>query len=264
MVTATYPIAPTVTPVKGTLLDAATVTDDFEWLDGRDLFETFNCMKFGASADFCGPNTKDFDQSAGWVDGVRFAAYGGVVCKAIGLDQQRMQSEVERVFKAGESTAVERAVVEQLLPNADIWNGAEDITPVSGAVSPAVGVALLEGYAGGLYVGAPTIHMPRTIASIMLAVNGLEFSGDVLHTRLGAKVAAGAGYENPSVGPDGTTAAAAGEMWLYATGEVFVGRSEAVIRQVMEQSTNDVYVLAERGYIAAAECFAAAIRVKVQ
>ena len=264
--TATYPVAPAVVPLEGTLLDAASVTDDFAWLDGNDLFESYNCMKFDQSAEFCAPNTKTFDQGATWQDGFRFAAYGGAVCKAIGLDQGRMQSEVERVFKAGESTAVERALMEtRFVADADPaarWAAPTDITPGGGAVAPEVGIALLEGYAASVYVGAPTLHIPRSVVSILAAKNGLDKNGRSFNTKLGSKIAAGAGYDFPNNGPTGA-AAASGEKWLYATGSVVIGRGPAVIRQVMATDTNDVFVLAERGYIAAVDCFTAAVRVTV-
>lgn len=273
MVTATYPVAPTAVTRKGTLLDAATVTDDFAWLDGNDLFESYNCMRFQSEALFCAPNTKDFDQNGiSWQNGIRFAAYGGLHCKAVGLDQAHMLSEVRRVFETGESTAVERALMAQRFtagPDLDpgagtslAWEAPTDITPASGAVKPAVGVALLEGFAADNYVGAPTLHVPVTISSLVMLPLGLEYDGNGLRTKLGSKVAAGVGYDYPNLGQDGNPAAV-GERWLYATGEVLVGRGPAEVRQQIDYSDNEVYVLAERPYIAVVDCFAAAVRVSV-
>lgn len=272
MQTATYPTAPTVTPLKGTLLDAATVTNDFAWLDGDDLFASYNCMKFQAEADFCAPNTKDFDNEIAWQNGFRFAAYGGVLCKAVGLNQPEALANVRRVFEAGESTAVERALMAQRFiegPDRDAgagvdlaWEEPVDITPAGGAVKPAVGLSLLEGFAANEYVGAPTLHVPVTIASLILGVDGAEFEGQTLRTKMGSKIAAGVGYDFPNTGPDGTEASA-GEKWLYATGEVVIGRGPLDVRQNVDFSNNDVYMLAERPYIAVVDCFAAAVRVSV-
>jgi hypothetical protein len=270
MVTAVrYPVAPSTTPRKGHLLDAATVNDGIEWLDGADLFDSYNCMKFQAEADFCAPNSKDFDQSAGWVDGFRFAAYGGVLCKSIGLDRTRLQSEVERVFNAGESTAVERALMStRFVANAadatlpGEWAAPVDLTPVAGAVHPRVGVALLEGHAASEYVGIPTLHLPVSIASLLASVAAVEWDGDVLRTKIGSTIAAGGGYDYPNTGPTGA-AAAEGEKWLYATGGVVVMRGPAEIREAFAHEDNDVFVLAERGYVAAVDCYTAAVRVQV-
>lgn len=262
--TATYPVAPATTKLDGTLLDAATVSEQFAWLgEGDDLFDSYNCMSFQASPEFCAPNTKDFDNVIGWQSGFRFGAYGGVTCRSVGLDRAHMLSEVERVFAAGESTAVERALMDiRFTERTDYWDAPVDITPVAGAVKPAVGVSMLEGYASSVYVGAPTLHMPRTIASLILGVDGAVLEGSVLRTKLGSKIAAGAGYDFPNTGPTGS-AAATGEKWLYATGEVVVLRGQAEIRQAIDMEDNEVYVLAERPYIAAVDCFTAAIRVTV-
>lgn len=259
--TVSYPVAPPVTPLRGTLLDVASVSEDFAWLDGTDLFDSYNCMKFQADATFCAPNSKTFDQAATWQDGIKFAVYGGVACKAVGLDMAHMESEVKRVFESGESTAVERALMEKRFIAGTTWAAPVDVNP-GGAVAPAVGVALLEGYAASEYVGVPTLHMPRSIASLMARQDALVWEGNVLHTKMGTAVAAGAGYDFPNSGPTGA-AAAAGEKWLFATGGVLVGRSDSIVRQVMAHTDNDVFVLAERGYIAAVDCFTAAVRVSV-
>ena len=262
VLTQNYPVAPAVQALKGTLLDAASVSDGIEWLDENGLFESYNCMRFEGTAEFCAPNNKDFDQAAGWVDGFRFAAYGGVSCAAIGLDQPKMLSSVREVFARGESTAVERALMATRFaadPTAR-WAAAPDLTPAGGAVDPKVGFAILEGYAASVYVGAPTLHVPRSIAALLLTTDGLVEDGNLLRTKMGAKVAAGAGYDYPNLGPTGAQAAA-GEKWLYATGEVMVRRGPAEVRQAMAHTDNEVYVLGERGYVVAVDCFTAAVRV---
>jgi hypothetical protein len=243
------------------------MSDGISWLDGRDLFESFNCMKFQAEAEFCAANSKDFDNVANWTHGLRFAAYGGVVCKAVGMDLATQKSEVEKVFQSGESTAVERALMKyrfqaEAASGDDLWDAPVDITPAGGAVKPAVGVALLEGFAGDNYVGAPTIHIPRTIGSLALNANTAVWDGNTIHTILGSRVAVGVGYDFPNTGPTGT-AAAAGEKWMYATGQVVVLKGDLVVQQAFEQSDNQVFVLGERGYVVAVDCFVAAVKVQV-
>jgi hypothetical protein len=269
-----YPTAPPTEPRRGTLLDVATVSDSgIRWLDGNDLFDSYNCMKFQAEADFCAPNVKDFDQAAVWQNGWRFAVYGGVQCKAVGLDMDRMQDEVRRVFEAGESVGVEKALMrtrfrqgEDRDPDAVgtdfAWDAPVDITPAGGAVSAQAGLAIIEGHAAANYVGMPIIHAPVTVASALTLNAVIEFDGNVLKTALGSRVAAGAGYDWPNLGPDGAEAPA-GEKWLYATGGVLINKGSLEIRQAIAFEDNDVFVLAERGYIAAVDCYVAAVRVKV-
>lgn len=262
--TARYPVAPAVTPPQATLISAATVTDEFAWLDGKDLFQSYNCLTFGANANFCAPNTLTLTQNAGWISGFRFAGYGGVTCKAPGLDQAAMKAAVGAAFDTGESTAIEKAVMATrfIADPGGNWAAPTDITPVAGAVKPATGIAMLEGHAAVNYVGTPTLHIPKVIASLVLGVNGAMFEQDMLRTRLGSKIAAGAGYDYPNNGPTGA-AAPVGEKWLYATGEVLIGRGDMTLLQAFAQGNNDVTVLAERGYIVAVDCYAAAVRVLV-
>lgn len=270
MTQVSYPSAPTITRRKGTLLDAATVGDDFAWLDGEALFDSFNCLDFGAQPVFCGPNSKTLDAPDGWIDGVRFGAYGGINCKAVGIDKAEAEARVREAFLAGESTAVEAGLMEyRFRVNTDVdtlpgeWAAPTDLTPAGGAMRAAAGVALLEGHVSRYYAGSPVLHLPVSLASMLAATGGLEVDGNVLRTKTGVKVVAGAGYEFPNYGPAGTEPAA-GELWAYATGEVSIQRSELILRSAFDQTNNDLIVLAERGYIAAVDCIAAAVRVKFE
>lgn len=248
--------APSVTPRKGTLLDAATVTDDYAWMDEAGLFDSYNCLTFLASPEFCAPNDKEFDEGIPWQSGFRFGAYGGLTCRSIGLDQARMLSEVTRVFNLGEHVAVEQAFVDRLsltgaaIPDGvdgePLWVAPEALTP--NATTTTEALARLEAHAASSYVGLPTIHMTVSAASYLTGNGRLTWDGNVLRTALGSKVVAGAGY------PLGTTT-----QDMYATGEVWLGRSEPIIRQVMAHTANDVYVLAERAYLLAIDCYAAKI-----
>lgn len=265
MTTVTYPVAPSTTQRKGTLLDAATTNDKFEWAEAENLFESYNCMTFDSAADFCAPNAKTFDNAIAWQSGIKFAAYGGVLCKSVGLDVAAMLAEVERVFEQGESIAVEAALMAQRFKADTKWGAAPvDLTPTSGAVCPEVGVGLLEGHAARNYAGGvPTLHVPVSVASVMMGLGGqVAFQNDVLLSKLGAKVAAGGGYDFPNLGPTGA-AAAEGEKWMYATGEVLVVKGPVEVRDAIDYENNDVYALAERPYIAVVDCYTAAVRVQV-
>jgi hypothetical protein len=137
-----------------------------------------------------------------------------------------------------------------------------DITPAGGAVSPVVGVALLEGFMADTYIGVPTLHMPRTIASIFAGSDRIVEVGSEFLTKMGSKVAAGAGYDFPNNGPTGA-AAAVGEKWLYATGEVLVVPGDMVEAEAPAMVENDYLLMAERPYMAALDCSTVAVRVTV-
>jgi len=265
MTTVTYPVAPQTTQRKGTLLDAASTSENFAWAEAENLFESYNCMKFESAADFCAPNAKTFDNDIAWQSGIKFATYGGVLCKGVGLDTNRLTSEIERVFRQGESIAVERALMAQRFKADALWGAAPvDLTPSTGAVCPEVGVAILEGHAAANYAGGvPTLHMPVAVASVMMGLGGqVAFENGVLLTKMGAKVAAGGGYDYPNLSPTGATAAE-GEKWLYATGEVLVVQGPLDVREAIDFENNDVYALAEHPNIAVVDCYTAAVRVQV-
>jgi hypothetical protein len=275
METVRYPLRPTPAPIKGTLLDAADYREQStKWLVTRDhhteeLFDSYNCMKFQHVAEKCSQTEKDFDQPKLWQSGFEFAVYGGTTCGSVGLDFAEMEAEVTRVFHAGETTAVAQALMATRFaegPDRDAgvgedlaWEAPEDISGAS-AVKPLVGLAQLESFAAANYVGVPTMHMPRSIATLLFGVGALEWDGPVLRTKLGSKVAADPGYDYPNTSPVGA-AAATGEKWLYATGEVVVIADRPIIKQMMAHTTNDVFVLGERAYVAAVDCFTAAVKV---
>jgi hypothetical protein len=272
MKVASYPVAPVAEKLRGTLLDAATVTDQFEWLEGDGLFQSWNCIQFEGSPVFCAPNSKDLDQQAGWIDGFRFGVYGGITCKFPGGAEARQEQNdgASDAFDKGESIGVERALMANRfvvnlagsgLPGE--WPAPEDLTPVGGAVKPQIGIGLLEEKAGDLYVGIPTLHVPRGIAGALCGVGAAEFEGDVIRTSLGSKIAAGAGYAYPNTSPTGV-AAPAGERWLYATGEVFVGQGRKEVHTVFNPDDNEIVTLVERPYVVAVDCFAVAVRVTLE
>lgn len=273
MTTATYPVGTTPAKRFSTLLDVATVKSGLTWLaDGRDLFDTYNCMRFDATdAALCDVNTLDLDtQGPTWISGFFSTAYGAILCKAVGLDVANMRSQAEAVFTRGESFAVERALMENNFVEGPIpsggtdpeWEAPTDITPTPGtAVSASVGLALLEGHASTHYVGQPTIHMPVTIASLLAPKQAFDKDGDHLATKLGAKVAVGAGYET-ATGPDGSTADP-GTKWMWATGEVMVLQGETIVPDVPVNLDNEVIAMVQRPYITAVDCYSAAVLVEV-
>lgn len=226
------------------------------------------------------PVTKTFG-TASWQDAIKMAVYAGVKCKAVSFDASSAAANLDRVFSNKESVAVARQLMlQRFVDNASLnWDAAVDLTPAAGAVDPVVGVAILEGHAGWAYAGAPTLHVPRTIGSLLLnKYAAIEYDGNALRTELGSKVAADSGYEyNASgaagnVGPTGA-APSAGELWLYASGEVTVAAGDPIskggdlavgLRVNESGDSNQVYLLHERPYIATVDCYTAAVRVKVQ
>lgn len=272
LVTPTYFASPAPAKRRFQLLDVATVVENNEWLGTEGLIEGYNCLSTNSVAILpCPepegePDPKTFDNSPQWQDGIKFAGYTGLVCKSIGYDNAHGEAEIQRVYLANESIAVEKALMAQRFvenaDDADLWAAAEDVTPTPGtAVGLEYGLALLEGHGALNYAGQVTIHVSPTVASLLLSENAIKVEGNTLLTKLGNKVAAGAGYED-NTGPDGE-AADPGDYWMYATGEVVVARSPLQVNSEMDRSTNEMFTLVERIYVATVDCYTAAVLVEV-
>lgn len=251
MTMARYPVAPVVTRRRSRLLDVATVTDDFTWLDGESLFQTFNCMTFLGSAPFCAPAAKTLTATATWTDGFRFSAYGGMTCKPIGRDPET-ETRLTKAFEDGESTAVESAFVAMRFVVNAVGSGLPGSWPAPASISasvatPALVLAGLEEYGATHYNGVPTLHLPVGLASQLAATDAITWDGDILRTKLGSKVAVGTGYS------------LADPKKAYVTGEVWVGRSDLINVSSLDTTNNDEINLVERGYVAAVDCFAATL-----
>jgi len=208
--------------------------------------------------------SKTFEKPV-WIDGFRFAVYGAFTCKGPGFDMSEAEGKAKAAFLANESTGVERALMKQrFIANGTSWGAPTDLTPAGGAVTAAQGLALLEGDASCKYAGVPIIHAPRAIASLLAGTQGaIHAEGERLVSELGSLISAGAGYACPNQGPAGT-APAAGELWMYGTGAVAVTRSELLTPPGdIDRLQNDVFILVERAYVAAVDCYASAVRVKV-
>lgn len=219
---------PTPSPVTSTVLDHATVVENahFGLRNNAGLWPSYNCLDTLVPTPICPAplaTTKVFT-AAEWVPGFEFAVYGAVQCSMVGLDQADQESEIRRVFALNEGKGVEQALLLNRFVDSDseapvAWDGAVDLTPGSG-ITPLVALALVEGYAASVYAGLPTIHMPRAAATVLFANGALTWNGDKVFTKNGSKVAIGGGYDSAEA-PTGT--------WdIFATGEVYVERSETV------------------------------------
>ncbi len=270
-------VRPTTTPLTSSVLAHATVRDltegdHFGLRNHGGLWNSYNCLDTLVPTALCPEPTVDKTfNTVPWIPGFAFAYQAGVECQNVGLDQADQEAEVKRVFALNEGKGIEMALllnrfVERTLVPGDRegveWDAPVDLTP--GAlndteISPQVALALLEGHAAATYAGQPTIHMPRAMASF-LGADKIVWEGDKAFTRSGAKVAMGGGY-------DGDLLAADGKWDLYATGEVYVERSEQIDihsnvvpgdgTHAAGRRDNATLTLAERMYRVGVDCFVA-------
>lgn len=269
---------PATTPIPSTLLDHVRAAgnlvgvDHFGLRNEQGMWNSYNCLDTLVPVALCPqvvtPKTFGFSE---WMPGFSFGLQGGAQCQAVGLDEADQRSEVSRVFEANEARGVEEALMLNRFVGTTSddpvqWSDPVDLTPagVTGGISLSTALALLEGYAASTYAGVPTIHMPRAAALKLFAVGALKVENNLFYTKTGSKVAAGGGYDDPDM-------LATGEWTMYATGEVYVERSEALryTERVIPGDgngigsgetgipENSVLTLAERMFRAAVDCFVA-------
>lgn len=154
--------------------------------------------------------------------------------KRSGESHEVAVAEAEAALAAGEEFAAESA----------LWTAMLFETPVASA-SPSAALGAVEAELGRNYHGTGVIHMDRFMGT-MLATH-LVKSGSQLTTALGTPVVVGGGYD--------LAATEAGAHTIYGTGAVVVRRGVIETVDAMDRDVNDLYVLAERSYVVAWDCF---------
>lgn len=240
--------APDVAPARGGLLSVARLA---ETTDGG-----FAVQGVDYQAGLCGPvrripanGAKEFERVP-VVTGEPFGVYRGVESSL--FERGASPERARAAFEAGESHGVEQAL------QALVLNERADVLTEGGeAVSPKVGLGMLEQHAGETYGGLPLIHVNRFGATFL----PVEVDSDtwVLHTRQGTPIANGSGY-GPT-GPGGE-AAEQGTFWMYATGTVSLFRGPLLPVSADDPRSNTHRSLVERMYVPTVECFVAAVLVR--
>lgn len=272
-------LRPSTTPLKSSILDHATVKtttgSEFGLRNNKGLWPSYNCMDTFIATPMCPEpaltDTGAFKEfaAADWQPAFEFAAQGGVQCSTVGLDEADQLAEIKRVFEANEGKGIEEALLNTRFVETDSdalvqWDAPVDVTPAT-EVPLYVALALLEGYAATTYAGVPTIHMPR--AAAMVLGDRIVWENGLAYTRSGSKIAMGGGYD--------AEALADGDWTIYATGEVYIERSEEIAIQAWQLaksligsdepgiSSNTVMALVERMFRVSVDCFVAQATGKV-
>lgn len=135
--------------------------------------------------------------------------------------------------------------------------------PVTGAVDVATGLGLVEESLANCHNGVGVIHVPVKVLPTLNAHDLVRDVNGTLRTLNGNLVAVGAGY--PGTSPTGV-APGAGEAWIYATGPMFLYRSQIRVmpyRESLSRSNNTVEMLAERTYVVGWDCCQSGILVDI-
>ncbi|GGZ73281.1 cupin [Streptomyces echinoruber] len=210
------------------------------------------------------PASKVFDRP-GVCEFDPVTVYAGVTCSTFGMTQDEAFIHVTETIRMGEQRALEAWFMVNALCTLAAGN---DLTPASGALQAAQGIAALEGWLAEHYGGQGVLHVPAGAAALLGCCNVVTRTRDTQcpETLMGNGVVFGAGYA-ANVGGATCAQAPPGEAWIYVTGPVRVRRGPldllpASEAQSIDTRLNDRYVLAERtSVIETACCEAAAVRI---
>lgn len=138
-------------------------------------------------------------------------------------------------------------------------------------VDVGTGLGLLEQGLADCYGGVGVIHVPTKLLptldafTLVQPVGGRDVAsgqfGRQLQTRSGNLVSVGAGY--PGTSPAGA-APSAGATWMYATGQVFMYRSDVKVNpfeSTVDRTNNTIQMIAERTYVLGWDCCVLAVQV---
>jgi hypothetical protein len=208
--------------------------------------------------------SKTFSAVESPVSGAPFGVITSYQCGSIGYSFEEARQRVLTRMMLREQRAVERRVW-QGVPAGGIGGVPglfQSASTLTAASCPTTALSALEqaladnGVVGGMIHARP--HMSAQMARSHLLEKG---PGRSITTRLGTPVVFGQGYNG--TGPAGEAVASTTE-YMYASGRILLWGTDAEVpdpRQTMDLTTNTMYTLAEKIYVAIVECGVWAIQV---
>lgn len=202
--------------------------------------------------------TKTLPGWLGTVKALPFAVYGGVLCGTIGYTDQAARDRALKVVELAGQHASESALWNGGGANAPALNAASTPIVQATAVSLQRGVAALEDWLADHYNGQGLIHGKRSVGIIagskQLVHHDPDTAESALMTPVGTRWVFGGGYDG--TGP-AAVAPAAGQTWIYATGQVGIVRDEAQtpagLGEALDRLHNQVQLIAEQQYLIAVD-----------
>lgn len=238
------------------------------------------CIVVTGVGDVPEPSAKDGNVDVSTRAATPFTTYARFDCSTVGYTTEEFSRIGTAALTQSESWQVENAIWTGLaddqpvvFPHLSADDSATDdqgytlqlvtSVPVTGAVDVATGLGLLEESLANCHNGVGVIHVPVKVLPTLDAHGLVRDRNGILKTLNGNIVAVGAGY--PGTSPAGV-APGAGEAWIYATGPMFLYRSQIRVmpyRESINRSNNTVEMLAERTYVVGWDCCQSGILVDI-
>lgn len=209
----------------------------------------------------CPPSDTPKDFEAGGANVITanpFVVRSDLECAPVGLTDAQLRQWLLERLKAGEQALVEDIFSRGTFGATPSLQGATDLG-TAGSITQAVGA--LESWLYARYGLPGVLHVPAAAAAHMVNGGGLYRDGNLWKTAMGTLLSFG---NYAGIGPAGEVPAA-GNTWIYITGQVTVWRAPDAdvfttpLADALNRTTNQVYGQAEREYAVAYECFAAGI-----
>lgn len=191
------------------------------------------------------PGEKVFDARPDTVEAHSFTVYGSLNTGSLGTSQTDLRAELLRNLASGEQTQVEAELAAQL---------ATDGIALGQAASVLEAVSHLEQWVYGTndYGHVAYLHASPGVAALAADAGLVVQDGPLKRTPFGTLWSIGGGYHP-------------GLMWV--TGQVTVWRSSEPfvppLDQVLNRTTNQYNLIAEREYAVAWDCAAAGVSVDI-
>lgn len=244
---------------------------------GGMYYDAMGCGRARAYEINCAPGGKTFDDNSAETLVLPFVVYATLKCGPRGMTPAYMIQKTSERLYASEQHAVEAAFWAGGFANAPII-ATVGATNVAGAglsfATITEAVAALEDFAystvpygfnavlhakSAVHAYAASEHLVVTAAQGYAPVWGTDNNERMLRTPLGTKWSFGGGY--PGTAPVGEPAPAAGQTYIFITGNVSVWRQPEWAPpdplRTMDRAINEYRLLAERGYLATRDCFTA-------
>ena len=234
---------PTRTPLPHRLTAVVPVLDAPEYAAFGVNFETINPeavdYPHGVCATRAERTTSKLFSGIDYIeDSAVVTLYAGVECGFMNYEQHAPLAQ--RRLELGESHGLEIALRTKVLVTG---------TAVTIAATTLIGrFAAGEAAALADYQAELLVHVSPIVATYLAAADIIKLDGQgVLRTISGSRVVIGTGY-TATTAPAGGVASAAGQEWVFFTGELLIHRGDLEVHMGSEPETNNHRAIAEGIY----------------
>lgn len=196
-----------------------------------------------------GPEEKEFDPDETPITRESFVVYSSLACGSAGKTSADLEAKVRRRMANGEQSQAEAGMATILAAGATpLVAPGLTLPDVIGELEQWLyGSDALPAPADAQYGNVGYLHAPPRIAAHAMDADLIVPDGPLLRTRMGTIWVFGGGY------PDDGTIYISGNVTVWRAPDVFVSPPQ----QLLNRTTNQYHLIAEREYVVSYDCVAA-------